>query len=68
MATKVAESSEYSNYFPNKSFQKTFVCLFLYKLVLRVILNKHGNIFFFILQKVLSSLNYILIFQNEYFI
>ena len=45
MATKVAESSEYSNYFPNKSFQKTFVCLFLYKLVLRVILNKHGNIF-----------------------
>lgn len=43
MATKVAESSEYSNYFPNKSFQKTFVCLFLYKLVLRVILNKHGN-------------------------
>ena len=44
MATKVAESSEYSNYFPNKSFQKTFVCLFLYKLVLRVILNKHGNI------------------------
>ena len=30
MATKVAESSEYSNYFPNKSFQKTFVCLFLY--------------------------------------
>ena len=56
MATKVAESSEYSNYFPNKSFQKTFVCLFLYKLVLRVILNKHGNILLFFIYRLFQIL------------